>query len=112
MDVMPSLRTALLDILYETRNDDLRLIIGGGYGIFLKREYVQQVGIRTLFREWPEARSTNDLDLFLRPELLVVSERLRPMSEALQRLGYSPNYSSPYGTKRLLMRLTVCDKCS
>lgn len=88
MDVMPSLRAALLDILYETRNDELRLIIGGGYGIFLKREYVQRVGIRTLFQKWPEARSTNDLDLFLRPELLVDSERLRPMSKALRRLGY------------------------
>ncbi|MFM7319405.1 MAG: hypothetical protein ACKO5E_20865 [bacterium] len=88
MDMMPSLRTALLDILYETRDDELRLIVGGGYGIFLKREYVRRVGIRTLFQEWPEARSTNDLDLFLRPEVLVNPERLRPMSEALQRLGY------------------------
>ena len=32
-DLMPSLRTALLDLLYETRENDLRLIIGGGYGI-------------------------------------------------------------------------------
>src|SRR5690242_19282927 len=88
MDVMPVLRTALLDVLHETRGDDLKLIIGGGYGIYLKREHVQQVGIRTLFSEWPEARSTNDLDLFLRPELLIDSQRLKPLAETLGRLGY------------------------
>ncbi len=38
MTVMPELRTALLDVLYETRNDDLRLILGGGYGVYLKRQ--------------------------------------------------------------------------
>lgn len=58
MNVMPTLRTALLDVLHETRDDDLRLIIGGGYGIYLKREHVRQQGRPTLFREWPEARST------------------------------------------------------
>lgn len=89
MDLMPSLRTALIDILYETRDDELRLIIGGGSGIFLKREFVRQVRIRPLFQQWPEARSTNDPDLFLRPELLANSERLRPMSNALRRLGYT-----------------------
>jgi hypothetical protein len=88
MSLMPNLQTALMDVLYETRDDALRLIIGGGYGIYLKREYVRENGIRTLFKEWPEARSTNDLDLFLRPELLVNSARLKPLAAALQRLGY------------------------
>jgi hypothetical protein len=88
MNLMPNLQTALTDVLYETRDDALRLIIGGGYGIYLKREYVRENGIRTLFREWPEARSTNDLDLFLRPELHVNSARLKPLTAALQRLGY------------------------
>lgn len=88
MDVMPELRTALLDVLYETRDDDLKLIIGGGYGIYLKREHVVQSGTRTLFAEWPESRSTNDLDLFLRPELLIESQRIKPLAQALGKLGY------------------------
>lgn len=88
MSLMPNLQTAMTDVLYETRDDDLRLIIGGGYGIYLKREYVRESGIRTLFREWPEARSTNDIDLFLRLELLVNSARLKPLATALQCLGY------------------------
>lgn len=88
MDAMPNLRSALLELLDATRDDNLRLIIGGGYGIYLKREHVRQHGIRTLLREWPEARSTNDLDLFLRPELLTDSARLKPLALTLRQLGY------------------------
>ena len=85
---MPELRTALLDLLYETRDDDLKLIIGGGYGLFLKREHLLATEERTLLKEWPQARSTNDLDLFLRPELLIDPSRLKPLAVALPRLGY------------------------
>lgn len=88
MEVMPTLRMALLDVLHETKGDHLKLIIGGGYGIYLKREHIRQSGVRTLFQEWPEVRSTSDLDLFLRPELLIDSQRLKPLARALRRLGY------------------------
>ncbi len=88
MNAMPNLQTALLDLLFATRDNDLKLIIGGGYGIYLKREHVRASAVRTLLTEWPEARSTNDLDLFLRPELLVESARLKPLSTALVCLGY------------------------
>jgi|GEM_PF-3935920 len=40
VEMMPGLRTALLDLLFELRDADLRLIIGGGYGLYLKREQV------------------------------------------------------------------------
>jgi hypothetical protein len=85
---LADLRTALLDLLFETRQADLRLIVGGGYGIYLKREHLQETGEPTLMREWPEARSTNDLDLFLRPELLIASEPLKPLRQALKKLKY------------------------
>jgi hypothetical protein len=88
MNTMPELRTALLDLLYETRESELKLILGGGYGILLKREHIRESGIQTLLTEWPEARSTNDLDLFLRPELLISPTQLKPLAEALPRLGY------------------------
>ncbi len=56
MDMMPNLSAVLLELLYELRNEDLPLIIGGGFGIYLKQEYLRQHGLRTMFREWPEAR--------------------------------------------------------
>ena len=80
------LRTALLDLLYRIQNTDIKLIIGGGYGIYLKTEYVRVRELRTLLQEWPAPRSTNDLDLFLRPELLIESAKLKPLAESLARL--------------------------
>ncbi len=88
MIALPELQTALIDLLSELRNSDLKLIIGGGYGIYLKTEYIRRTGARTLFHEWPESRSTNDLDVFLRPELLIDSARLKPLSAALTSLNY------------------------
>ena len=88
MTTMPGLQTALLDLLYEVKGTDVVIIIGGGYGIYLKTGHVQRLGKRTLFQEWPEPRSTNDLDLFLRPELLIDAGKVKPLGQAITRLGY------------------------
>jgi hypothetical protein len=82
------LQTSLLDLLHEIEGSDVNIIIGGGFGIYLKVAHVAKEGRRTLLREWPEPRSTNDLDLFLRPELLIESEKLKPLADAIARLGY------------------------
>jgi len=88
MITIPDLQTSLLDLLFEIEGTDIKLIVGGGFGIYLKISYVQKLGIRTLLQEWPEPRSTNDLDLFLRPELLIESAKLKPMAEAIAKLNY------------------------
>lgn len=88
MNRMGDLHTALLELLFHLQDRDIKLIICGGFGIYLKTEYVRRAGARTLFREWPEPRSTNDLDLFLRPELLIEPAKLEPFAEAIAVLGY------------------------
>jgi hypothetical protein len=88
MITISDLKTSLLDLLLEIEGKDIKLIIGGGFGVFLKINYVQQLGVRTLLQEWPEPRSTNDLDLFLRPALLIDSAKLKPLAEAIKRLDY------------------------
>lgn len=88
MITIVDLQTSLLDLLHEIEGSEIKVIIGGGFGIYLKVVHVAQEGRRTLWREWPEPRSTNDLDLFLRPELLIESEKLTPLAEAIERLGY------------------------
>jgi hypothetical protein len=85
---IPDLYTSLLELAYETRDSEIRLILGGGFGLYLKAEYIRQHTARTLLQQAPEARSTNDLDLFLRPELLIRSAMLQPLADALQKLGY------------------------
>ena len=89
MNTMTDLRRSLLDLLSELDGTDVKLIVGGGFGLFLKVEHARATGLRTLLEAWPEARSTNDLDLFLRPELLIHAEKLRPMATALTKLGYA-----------------------
>ncbi|MBN1315794.1 MAG: hypothetical protein JXA42_10010 [Anaerolineales bacterium] len=88
MDRMTDLNIALLELLHELQSTDINLIICGGFGIYLKTEHVRRLGVRTLFSEWPEPRSTNDLDLFLRPELLIEPAKLEPFAEAIAVLGY------------------------
>ncbi len=88
MITIPDLQTALLDLLYELQDTDIQLIIGGGYGIYLKADYVRRRGVRSLLQEWPEPRSTNDLDLFLRPELLIGSMMLTENSVVITPLIY------------------------
>lgn len=94
--ILQSLETALLEILNEIQNSDINLIIGGGYGIYLRIKDRRRSGAPTLFKEWPEERSTGDIDLFLRPELLIHSEKLKPLSEALFNPNYKPVPTAKY----------------
>lgn len=88
MITLPDLTTSLLDFLYEIKDTTIQIIIGGGFGIYLKSEYIRKTDVQTLLTQWPEPRSTNDLDVFLRPEFLIESEKLRPLTEAIEKLGY------------------------
>jgi hypothetical protein len=92
MKQLQTLSDGLCDLLKQIEGTDIRLIIGGGFGIYLKAEHVRKLDARTLIdpQFWPEARSTNDLDLFLRPELIVDSARLKPLAQAISDLDYKP----------------------
>src|SRR5262245_58579730 len=65
-------------------------MIGGGYGLFLKRGHLAATSVRPLLESRPETRATNDLDMFLRAELLSDLARTREVREAILRLGYTP----------------------
>ena len=90
MSELASLEKSLLDLLSTLDSSNFPLILGGGYGLYLRRTILEHEGARTLLEHWPEARSTNDLDLFLRPELLCDSNRLASLKSALDELGYTP----------------------
>jgi hypothetical protein len=86
---MDQLTTSLLDLLHELEGRGIAITVGGGFGLYLKRQHIATTGARTLFDRLPEPRSTNDLDLFLRVEVLADLGRTRVIAEAIQRLGYS-----------------------
>jgi hypothetical protein len=48
MIMITDLQTALLDLLDKIRDSDIKLIIGGGFGIYLKTAYVKRSNMRTL----------------------------------------------------------------
>jgi hypothetical protein len=80
---------SLLDLLYELEGRGIALTVGGGFGLFLKRQHLAATRERTLFALLPEPRATNDLDLFLRAEILADLHRTREVAEAIRRLGYT-----------------------
>ena len=88
MTIMTPLTTALLDLLKELESHDVPLILGGGYGIYLRYQRIVSEQRQTMFRELPEPRSTNDMDLFLQTELFLDSARLKPLRMALSKLNY------------------------
>jgi len=95
-DSMNQLTVSLLDLLHELRGRDILITVGGGFGLYLKRQHLEALGETTLFDRLPEPRSTNDLDLFLRTEVLIDLGRTRQVAEAITRLGYTVVEAAKY----------------
>src|SRR5271166_5125011 len=85
---MDPLTANLLDVLYELREHPIPLTIGGGFGLYLKRMRLDQTRERTLFSQMPMPRATNDLDLFVRADVLCDLESMKAVAAALERLDY------------------------
>ncbi|HUU22654.1 MAG TPA: hypothetical protein VM389_08980 [Phycisphaerae bacterium] len=86
------LKTSLLDLLYELRDEDSPLILGGGYGLYLKQVYRQAASDTPTVIEgefWPAPRATEDLDILLRTEVVMDAARMGSIRAALDRLNYT-----------------------
>ena len=87
------MQSSLLDLLFELGEGFPPLMIGGGFGLFLKRRYLEHGRERTLIERpelWPMIRPTRDIDVITPLELLADLERRWPLAAALSRLGYQP----------------------
>jgi hypothetical protein len=87
---MDHLTAGLLDLLHELEGQGIPITVGGGFGLYLKRRHLEKTGQRTLFQELPALRATNDLDLFLRVDVLADYHRTQSVAAAICRLGYTP----------------------
>jgi hypothetical protein len=84
------LLTTLLDL--DAALPERTLIIAGGYGIYLKQLHLKsRRDIRTLFAAdtLPVARTTEDIDLVLRAELVTDSGSMGQLRSALDTLGFA-----------------------
>ena len=92
---MDTLVTALLDLSEELPEFPTPMLIGGGFGLYLKQRHMEerQPLIETLIpgELWPPARATQDVDLLLPTEVIVSLEYMRSIRTALDRLGYKPD---------------------
>jgi len=90
MDALDALKTNLLDLHHEVAEHGIRLILGGGYGLYLKQQHLQTQGIETILdvEMWPVPRATNDLDVFLTAEVVTDSSTMKVIRSALDRLNY------------------------
>ncbi|MGH9970545.1 MAG: hypothetical protein ACREBG_22515 [Pyrinomonadaceae bacterium] len=70
--------------------NNIRLIIGGGYGLLLKANHIRRIGARTRLEQIPIARSTGDIDVFLTTEVITDKNNMAAIRQALDELGYLP----------------------
>lgn len=84
------MRDELIRLAPRMERIDIPLIVGGGYGLWLKDDHVRRHRIRTL-REVPQSRTTKDIDLFLSAEVIVDPARTQALRYVLDELEYKPN---------------------
>jgi hypothetical protein len=100
--------TTLIDLYDAMARSDFKLILGGGFGLYLKQLHLQrQIGLRTLLpgELWPLPRATEDLDVFLPTEVVVSLADMQALRAALDQLGFKPveeakflHFVKPWGT--------------
>ena len=89
MDLTDLLEKELIGLSSELSSVRIPLIVGGGYGLILKQRHVEKSGEKTI-RGFPEARSTNDLDVFLTMEFVSDAVCMESPRTALFDRGFSP----------------------
>lgn len=85
--------TTLIDLSRAMGDQGFRLILGGGFGLYLKQVHLQsETNLRTYLRGdvWSAARATEDLDLFLPTELVVSLEEMKSLRAAIDAIGFVP----------------------
>jgi hypothetical protein len=92
------LRTSLLDLLHALGSDAQGILLGGGYGLYLKQLHLAQAGARTLIVAdlWPAPRATEDLDLILSTELVADARSMTALRGALDALQFDVIKGSEY----------------
>ena len=91
---MDALVTAVLDLSGELPEFPAPMLVGGGFGLYLKQRHMEErPQLETLIpgELWPPARATEDVDLLLPTEVIVSVKHMRSIRAALDRLDYEPD---------------------
>jgi hypothetical protein len=85
------LRTELRALIQILQPLGIQVVVGGGYGLFLRYKHIMHSGEQTLMTDYPSARSTQDIDIFLTAEVIADSSKTALIRAALDQLGYVPS---------------------
>ena len=87
---MDVLKSCLLELSNSFDQVNIPLIVGGGYGLFLKQVEREGQGKRTVVdqRFWPIARTTDDIDMFVSTEVIVSGDKFAKIRAILDKLDY------------------------
>ena len=78
----------LLDLAAAFQARDLPLLLVGGSGLLLRRQWRLEEGATTLISAVPPSRTTDDFDVLLRLEVLADTEQRLAIRQVLTELGY------------------------
>ncbi|MEP7074339.1 MAG: hypothetical protein ABI878_00905 [Acidobacteriota bacterium] len=95
MKVDDPLGEELIRLARELEPHEISLIVGGGYGLFLKTKQLLESKERTRIDPFPSARSTEDLDFFLQAEIVSSDAKFRKIREVLDK-DYEPISGAEY----------------
>ncbi len=84
------LKEQLIILTRALQGHDIKLIVGGGYGLLLRTEHILRTRPVTRAREIPIARSTEDLDLFLSVEIITSLKKMETIRDTLENIGFIP----------------------
>ena len=97
---MGVLKSCLLDLLRQLEDKDFPLILCGGFGLYLKQLDLQERrdDYHPLLpnEQWPRPRTTGDLDILIRTEILTDAQRFKLLRGVLDNLGYRPIPGAEY----------------
>lgn len=97
---MGIIKTCLLDLLSALEGKDFPVILCGGFGLYLKQLYLQSQGQsrQSLLPAdfWPRPRTTEDMDVLVRTEVVADAERFRRLRTVLDDLEYVPIPGAEY----------------
>jgi hypothetical protein len=81
----------MLDLWHAMGDTADQVLLGGGYGLYLKQQQMAQAGVDTLIPAelWPEPRTTQDLDLLLAAEVVGDAASMQTVRYALDALGFA-----------------------
>ena len=95
----PALYNTFLDLHNKLDKKGLNIILGGGYGLYLKQlALMSESGVRTLLPidSCASPRSTSDLDLFFPLELLISLEEMQAVQATIDEMQFKPITGSEY----------------